>query len=92
MVAVKKGTNCFYVGDSEANPLATLTYAWRDNHTIIAEHTFVSDELRGQHVGQLLLQQLVLWARKEQKKIVPVCSFVQGEIKRKKEYNDVWAE
>lgn len=92
MVTVKKGNNCFYVGDSEARPQAILTYVSKDSHTVIAEHTFVSDELRGQHIAQLLLKQLVDWARTEHKKIVPVCSFVQSEIQRKKEYSDILAK
>ncbi len=32
-----------------------MSYLWRDEHTIVANHTWVDDSLRGQGVARVLL-------------------------------------
>lgn len=89
MFEIRRGTKGFYIGDSEDNPLAEITYVPSDDNLIIVDHTYVSDELSGQGVGKLLLKELIDWARKEDKKIIPQCSFVKAQIHKNKEYHDV---
>lgn len=86
---IKKGNRCFYIGESEENPLAKITYVPSGENHIIADHTYVSDQLSGQGVGKLLLHELAEWARRENKKIIPKCSFVKAQMEKNKEYHDL---
>lgn len=89
MLEIKKGTNSFYIGESEKNPLAIITYKPSDENHIIVDHTIVSDQLSGQGVGKKLLHELIDWARKENKKIIPQCSFVKAQMEKNTEYQDL---
>lgn len=89
MIAIKKGSNSFYVGDREEDPLAEMTLLNVEDEIIIIEHTIVSDQLRGQNVARLLLQAVVDFARAENKKIIPRCPFSQAEFSKNKDYADV---
>lgn len=89
MLEVKKGIKSFYVGDSEENSVAVMTYVVSGEDLIIVDHTYVSDELKGQGVGKLLLKELVDWARKENKKIIPQCSYVREQMEKNEEYHDI---
>ena len=73
---IKRGNKKFYVGEEET-PLAELLFSV-DKDVIFAEGTEVSKELGGKGVGKLLLKELVDWARKENKKIKPICPFVKA--------------
>jgi len=89
MIAIKEGLNKFYLGDLESNPKAEVTYLNSGENKIIIDHTFVSEELRGQKVAQQLIKRVIDFARDENKKIVPQCSFAKKEFTNNKEYEDV---
>jgi predicted GNAT family acetyltransferase len=89
MNEIKKGNNGFFIGDDETNPLATIEYLEKGNNVIVANHTYVDPSLRGQGIAKMLLETLVDFARKENKKIIPVCSYVKAEFERNKGYHDV---
>jgi Predicted acetyltransferase len=40
----------FFQLNAEGERLAEMSYLWRDEHTIVANHTWVDDSLRGQGV------------------------------------------
>lgn len=86
---IKKGSRGFYIGISEENPLADITFFLFDENRIIVNRTYVSDELKGQGVGKMLLKELIEWARMENKKIIPQCSFVKVQMEKNKEYHDM---
>ncbi len=88
LLTVKKGSKSFYVGDSESAPLAEMIFS-ADKDIITIEHTFVSDELRGQGAGRQLLQTLAAWVREDNKKIIAVCPFAKKELTKSQEYDDV---
>ena len=89
MLEIKKGVNKFYIGDSEENPLAEMTYVNSGENIIIVDHTFVSDELGGQGVGKLLLKEVVDWSREENKKIIPLCPYAKAQMEKNQEYHDL---
>lgn len=89
MLEVKKGDKRFYIGDSEETPLAEMTYVPTGSSLIIIDGTFVSDELRGQGAGKILLKAVVEWARQENKKIIPLCPFAKAQMEKEEEYHDV---
>lgn len=56
------------------------------------DHTYVSDELRGQGIAGMLLELVVLYAREHQKKIKPLCVFAKARMEATREYQDVLAD
>jgi len=90
MIEIKKGAKSFYVGDSEEKPLAEMSFVTAGKKNIVVDHTYVSEELRGQGVGKLLLKELVDWARKENKMIIPLCTYVKAQMEKNKEYHDMF--
>lgn len=89
MIEIKKGNNRFYIGDTEENPLAELTFVKNTDKLITIDHTYVSDKLRGQGVAKLLLEEVLAWARTENIKIIPLCSFVKKQMENNEEYHDL---
>lgn len=79
---ILKGDHKFYIGEDETNPIAQITYKDKDEHTIIADHTYVSESLRGQGVAGKLFDKLIEYAEEENKKIVPECSYVKVKLQR----------
>ena len=71
--------------------IAEITYQWQDTNTIVADHTWVDNTLRGQGVAREMLDVLVEFAREKQLKIVPVCSYVDVMFRRDKSLEDVKA-
>lgn len=92
MAEILKGTNKFYIGDNEQEPLAEITFKEKDANTIIADHTYVSDTLRGQGIAGKLVEVLTSYAREENKKIEPLCSYVQSKMEKTPEYQDLIAK
>jgi predicted GNAT family acetyltransferase len=86
---IEHGEGRFYVA-GDGKDLAEITYAI-DQATgdLVIDHTFVSEELRGQGAGEGLVKAVVDKAREEQLKIVPVCSYAAHQFKKHPEYQDV---
>ncbi|MWV42793.1 GNAT family N-acetyltransferase [Paenibacillus sp. HJL G12] len=72
--------------------VAEISFKPIDDRTIVIDHTYVSEELRGQKIGDQLVYAAVEKARREGKRIVPACSFALAQFKRHKEYADVWQQ
>lgn len=68
---------------------AKITYSKLGNIQIIADHTEVADELRGQNVGKKLVEHLVEFARSHNLRVIPLCPFAKSVIDRNKNLQDV---
>ena len=77
--------------ERDGRHIAEITYQYQDDHTILADHTWVDNSLRGQGVARQLLDVLVAFAREKQLKIVPTCSYVDVMFQREAEFADVVA-
>lgn len=86
---IKKGTNGFYIGDSEDDIIAEITYVPTGEDRIIIDHTYVSNELRGQGIARKLLDEVANYARTENKKIIPLCSYAKTQMEKHDEYHDL---
>ena len=89
---IKKGNQKFYIGEDEAAPIAEITYKQKDEHTIDVDHTYVSDELRGQGIAGKLVQVITDFAREENLKIVPTCPYVATKMEKETAYHDLLAQ
>jgi uncharacterized protein len=85
----KVGQKGMFFVEQEGNILAEMVYSMPSENKMIIEHTEVSDELKGQHVGNRLVQTAVEYARAHGVKIVPLCTFASAVFKRNPEYADV---
>lgn len=92
MTTINKAENKFYVGDNVKYPLAEMTYIQSGKSLIVIDHTYVSDELRGQGIAGKLLEKVVLLARENNKKIKPLCVFAKQKLEDTPEYHDVLVE
>ena len=81
----------FFTLNDAGQRIAEISYVWRNENTIVADHTWVDDCLRGQGVARKLLDVLVEFARKKQLKIIPTCSYVEVMFKRDQSFTDVVA-
>ena len=68
---------------------AEMTYSRLGTSTIIIDHTGVPDALRGRGVGEALVARGVADARREGRKIIPLCPFAKAMIARRPEWQDV---
>ena len=89
MLEVKKGSKNFYIGESEDNVLAEMTFVDSGEGYITIEHTNVKEELSGQGAGKIILKEIVDWARKENIKIKALCTYAKGQMEKNEEYHDM---
>ncbi len=86
---VKKGTNKFYIGESNDNFIAHITWVYEKENVIAVDHTFVSPELRGKQIAGKLLAEVVKMAREDALKVIPICSYAVAKLTRNDEYEDI---
>jgi len=82
----KKGR--FFINEN-GKDLAEIVYTWASPTVIIIHHTEVDPQLKGQGVGNKLVDEIVAWARKNNLKIDPLCPFANAVLRKKEEYHDV---
>lgn len=56
---------------------------------MVVEHTFVNENMRNQGLAKELVDRAVEYARENEYKIEPVCSYVATVFERSDEYEDV---
>ncbi len=83
------GSKGMFFVEQDGNILAEMAYTLPSPDKMIIEHTEVSDELKGQNVGNQLLHTAVEYARTHNIKIIPLCPFANSVFKKKPEYADV---
>jgi predicted GNAT family acetyltransferase len=66
-----------------------LTLSKVSNMLVIADHTLVSDALRGTGAGSKLAEALIMDARDKGYRIVPLCPFVRAQSRKHPEWSDV---
>jgi uncharacterized protein len=74
--------------ESGGQRVGELTYRMAGN-TAIVDHTWVDRKLRGGGDARRLVDAAVQWARTEQLKLSPACSYVRIVLERTPEYADV---
>ncbi|MFW5841838.1 MAG: GNAT family N-acetyltransferase [Bacillota bacterium] len=89
---IKQGDNQFYVLDDLGDTVGNITWTPSDEpNIIIANHTFVDPKMRGQNVARILLDKLAAYARKNDLKIHPTCSYVARIFEKEDSYDDIKA-
>jgi predicted GNAT family acetyltransferase len=68
---------------------ASLTYSRAGEKKIIIDHTEVAPELRGENIGQSLVEHAVGYARDKGLKVIPLCPYARSVIEKDKSLQDV---
>jgi len=80
-----------FVLSLEGRRVGELLYAARSPGVVAVNHTEVDDSLRGSGAAKKLVEAVVDWARAENVKLVPRCSYVRAVLARTPAWQDVLA-
>jgi len=86
---VANGSRGVFFLERDGRRVGELTYTLAPGGAAMVDHTYVEPPLRGGTIAPSLVEAAVRWARKENVKIVPLCSYVRSVFARKPEYSDV---
>lgn len=84
-----EGKGAFIV-KGEHKRLAEMTYVAAGDSAFIIDHTEVDESLRGQKVGNKLVEAAVAYARENGLKIYATCPFALKVLTNTPEYHDVF--
>ena len=73
----------------EGKKIAEMTYSIAGEDKIIIDHTEVSEFLRRNGIGEMLVRRAVEDARSKGIKIIPLCSFAKSVFDKNEELRDV---
>lgn len=89
MEQIAKGEGRFYIA-GDGKDLAEITYRTEEaTGNLVIDHTYVSEDLRGQGAGEKLVRAVVDLAREEKVKIVPECPYAAHQFEKHAEYRDL---
>lgn len=83
-----KEENKIYIEDESGKEVARIIFEESDGIVTIT-HTIVDDSMSGKGIAGQLLDKVVEKARRENKKIVPVCSYAAKKLNDNEKYADV---
>lgn len=89
MKEIKFLSNTFFIEDEQAKRLAEITFYEQDETTLVIDHTYVDEALRGQSIARMLVNHVVAFAREHKKKIIPECSYAYKVLTSNEEYSDI---
>lgn len=73
----------------EEKVIALMTYSKIDEANIIIDHTSVDPAFKGQGIGKKIVQAMVFWARANQIKVLPLCTFAKSTLEKNAEWSDI---
>ena len=78
--------------EENGKDIGLIDYSITGPHKIIASHTEVNPDYKGQGLGDKILDAMANYARENDIKIIALCPFVKARFERYKEkYQDVMA-
>ncbi|WP_071131108.1 GNAT family N-acetyltransferase [Enterococcus timonensis] len=82
--------NRYAVKNEAGEEIGEITWSNAGEDVMIVDHTYVNPDYRGNKIAQQLVFQAAEVARRDDKKIIPLCPFAKKEFETKPEYQDVW--
>ncbi|HGD7255795.1 MULTISPECIES: GNAT family N-acetyltransferase [Enterococcus] len=86
---IKEEKNRLALLNDEQQEIGEMTWSDAGPDIMIIDHTFVDPAYRGQKLAEKLVYTGVELARREGKKIIPLCPYAKKEFEKKPEYHDV---
>ena len=87
----ESGENGSFFIEEDGLKSGLMTYRKTGENEITIDHTEVDDAAQGRGFGKKLVEAAVEYARENDLKIVPVCTFAKKIIDKTPEYQDVLA-
>ncbi|MBU4537680.1 MAG: N-acetyltransferase [Weeksellaceae bacterium] len=84
----KKGVFEIYYDGKKAG---TMTYTWAGEDKFIIDHTEVDEAYNRKGLAKQLVYAGVDYAKKNNKKVIPLCPYAKATIAKNKELQDVLA-
>ncbi|HSI68799.1 MAG TPA: GNAT family N-acetyltransferase [Gillisia sp.] len=66
-----------------------MTYSINEQKNVVIEHTEVNPDYQGQGVGKKLIDEAANFARQNNLKITPECTYARKVMEKSDKYNDV---
>lgn len=79
---VKVSDKSIYIGDTPLTAIAVIDYYINREGVIVATHTEVDPDYRGQGLAGIVFDRLIELAREKDMKINPFCSYISEQLKR----------
>ena len=86
---IKEEKNRLALFNDEQQEIGEMTWSDARPDIMIIDHTFVDPAYRGQKLAEKLVYTGVELARRDGKKIIPLCPYAKKEFEKKPEYQDV---
>ena len=87
---VKKYFDRFVILNDDRALMGSIHFTENEKGFLEATETFVDAAYRGQGLAKILVDMLVAHARINNKKIIPLCSYVNKTFIENPDYKDVW--
>ena len=81
--------NGFFYIEIDGRKQAKLTFVFNDDEKITINHTEVNEGNNGKGFGKMLIAKAVEYARENNLKIIPLCSFAKSVIDKTPEFQDI---
>ena len=85
---ISNKSGVFYI-EINGNEEAMMTFFFFFSNKMTIDHTEVNTGNEGKGFGKKLLFKAIEYARKNNLKIIPVCSFVKSVIEKTPEFKDI---
>lgn len=82
----------FTLVDDNGVEKGVVTFSIAGDSLLIIDHTHVDESLTGKGYASKLVEKVVDKARKENKKIIPLCPYARSQFEKKPEYKDVFKQ
>ncbi len=86
---IKHEDNRFLIRNEKDEVIAYLSYSFEDDSVLIANSTFVDPVLRGKGIARKLLDRFAEYARENDYKVRPLCSYVVDKFNSEDTYDDL---
>lgn len=73
----------------EGEKAGTMTYSWAGDDKFIIDHTEVDPKFEGKGLAKELVFAGAEYARKNGKKVIPLCTYAKHTFEKNKELHDV---
>lgn len=81
--------NYIYI-KNENDEVGYIQYTKVNDHVIDVTTTYVNEKYRGQGIAGKLFEQLVLYSRNHNYKIIPSCSYIKNKLEKSTKYADIY--
>lgn len=81
--------NQIFSRNAENKLLAEVTFPAVDERTVEINHTFVDSSLQGQGIAGQLVYAAAEYLRRQNKKVIPTCSYAVAWFQKHPEYKDI---